>query len=49
MSDAQADQALAVLRIQLFTAAQRLKGDHLEQLKTLVIEVAQVLDVQVPR
>lgn len=43
------DMALAELRIKLFGAAQLLKGDGLDELKTLVTEVAQVLDIEINR
>lgn len=36
---------LAMLRLQLFTAAQRLQGDELEELRLLVRDVARLVEV----
>lgn len=37
--------ALARLRVELFTAAQTLKGEHLESLRALVADVALCFDI----
>src|ERR1044071_7394022 len=37
--------AVMLLRLQLYGAAQRLKGDDLDDLRTLIDEIAVVLDV----
>lgn len=39
------DAGLALLRLQLFTAAQRLQGDQLDELRALVRDVARLLEV----
>jgi hypothetical protein len=49
MKPAQVEQALARLRLELFTAAQVLKGEQLEDFKQLIREVTQVLDLDEPR
>jgi hypothetical protein len=43
------DIALMELRVKLYGAAQLLKGDALEELKTVVREIAMVLDIDRPR
>ena len=47
MDERQVQFALARLRVELFTAAQTLKGDDLATLRELVRDIAQVLDFDV--
>jgi hypothetical protein len=47
MNPARVDQALARLRVELFTAAQVLKGEQLDELKQLIRDVCQVLELDV--
>lgn len=45
ITEEQEEQALMLLRVQLYAAAQRLKGQRLDEFKQLVKEIAQTLDV----
>lgn len=45
MTPDQVDHALVRLRVELYTAAQLLKGSQLEEFKQLIREMTQVLDL----
>jgi len=45
LDDNKVATALLELRIMLYAAAQRLKGEHLDEFKQLIREIAQVLDL----
>lgn len=47
MTDQNHAAVLVRLRVELYTAAQLFKGENLEGLKQLVVEISQVLDVEV--